>query len=44
LVLAEPERRATLDSVRGVLASRAETAVGEFPLPMLTAVLRVYRI
>jgi SAM-dependent methyltransferase len=44
LVMAEPERIATLDRIRGVLAGSSETAVGEFRLPMLTAVLRVYRV
>lgn len=44
LVMPEPERRATLDRIRGYLASRPETARGEFTLPMLTAVLRVRRL
>ncbi|UPZ33451.1 class I SAM-dependent methyltransferase [Streptomyces sp. LRE541] len=44
LVMPEPERRATLARIRGYLASRPETARGEFTLPMLTAVLRVRRL
>ncbi|MFL1905584.1 class I SAM-dependent methyltransferase [Streptomyces tauricus] len=44
LVMPGPERRATLDRIRGYLASRPETARGEFTLPMLTAVLRVRRL
>lgn len=43
LVLPERERRATLDRIRTFLASRPETARGEFSLPMLTGVLRVRR-
>jgi len=44
LVMAEHEREATLDRIRGFLASRPETARGEFTLPMLTGVLRVGRL
>ena len=40
LVMPEPRRRATLGRVRAFLASRPETAGGEFTLPMLTCVLR----
>ncbi|MFI5834210.1 class I SAM-dependent methyltransferase [Micromonospora sp. NPDC051300] len=43
LVMPEPERAATLDRIRAFLASRPETAHGEFTLPMLTCVLRVRR-
>ncbi|GAA0496782.1 hypothetical protein Ade02nite_55220 [Paractinoplanes deccanensis] len=41
LVMPEGERRATLERIRGFLASRPETADGEFDLPMLTCVHRV---
>jgi SAM-dependent methyltransferase len=41
LVMPEQEREATLGRMRAFLASRPETASGEFTLPMLTAVLRV---
>jgi SAM-dependent methyltransferase len=41
LVMPEPERRAALDRIRAFLASRPETAAGEFTLPLLTGVLRV---
>jgi SAM-dependent methyltransferase len=44
LVMPEPEREATLDRIRDHLASRPETARGEFTLPMLTGVLRVRRL
>jgi hypothetical protein len=44
LVMPEPERAALLDAVRAFLASRPETARGEFTLPMLTGVLRVRRL
>jgi SAM-dependent methyltransferase len=44
LVMPEPERAATLDRIRAFLASRPETAHGEFILPMLTCVLRVRRL
>lgn len=40
----EQEREATLGRIRAFLASRPETAEGEFALPMLTAVLRVRRL
>ena len=41
LVMPEAERAATLDQIRTFLASRPETASGEFALPMLTGVLRI---
>ncbi|GAA1200830.1 class I SAM-dependent methyltransferase [Pseudonocardia alaniniphila] len=41
LVMPEQEREATLGRIRAFLASRPETAGGEFTLPMLTGVLRV---
>ncbi|MFD4946401.1 class I SAM-dependent methyltransferase [Streptomyces sp. NPDC058239] len=44
LVMPEQEREATLGRIRTFLASRPETADGEFDLPMLTAVLRVRRL
>lgn len=44
LVMPELEREATLGRIRAYLASRAETAHGEFTLPMLTGVLRVRRL
>jgi SAM-dependent methyltransferase len=44
LVMPEPERGATLSQIRDFLASRPETASGEFTLPMLTGVLRVRRL
>ncbi|GHJ47629.1 type 11 methyltransferase [Catellatospora sp. TT07R-123] len=43
LVMPQPQRQAALDRIRAVLASRPETADGEFTLPMLTGVLRVRR-
>ncbi|MBB6038449.1 class I SAM-dependent methyltransferase [Phytomonospora endophytica] len=43
LVMAEDERDALLDRIRGYLTSRPETADGEFALPMLTCGLRVRR-
>ncbi|MDG4800903.1 class I SAM-dependent methyltransferase [Micromonospora sp. WMMD980] len=43
LVMPEPQRAAALDRIRAFLASRPETAHGEFTLPMLTCVLRVRR-
>ena len=43
LVMPERERAAALDRIRAYLASRPETADGEFTLPMLTCVLRVRR-
>lgn len=44
LVMPEQEREATLGRIRAFLASRPETAGGEFTLPMLTGVLRVRRL
>jgi SAM-dependent methyltransferase len=44
LVMPEEEREATLARIRAYLASRPETAHGEFTLPMLTGVLRVGRL
>ncbi|MGH3737323.1 MAG: class I SAM-dependent methyltransferase [Micromonosporaceae bacterium] len=44
LVMPEPEREATLSRIRTFLASRPETADGEFTLPMLTCVLRARRL
>lgn len=44
LVMPEQEQEATLGRIRAFLASRPETARGEFTLPMLTAVLRVRRL
>ncbi|MEV5632212.1 class I SAM-dependent methyltransferase [Micromonospora tulbaghiae] len=44
LVMPERERTETLDRIRAYLASRPETAGGEFTLPMLTCVLRVRRL
>ncbi len=44
LVMPEQERGATLGRLRAFLASRPETARGEFTLPMLTGVLRVGRL
>ncbi|MBB5866948.1 SAM-dependent methyltransferase [Allocatelliglobosispora scoriae] len=44
LVLPEREREAVLDRIRAYLASRPETAHGEFTLPMLTGVLRARRL
>ncbi|MGW7486998.1 hypothetical protein [Streptomyces sp. NPDC054786] len=38
------EREATLGRIRAFLASRPETAHGDFTLPMLTGVLRVRRL
>ena len=43
LVMPEPERAATLGRIRAFLASRPETADGEFTFPMLTGVLRARR-
>ncbi|MGW4467067.1 class I SAM-dependent methyltransferase [Micromonospora sp. NPDC004704] len=43
LVMAGQEREATLGRIRAFLASRPETASGEFTLPMLTGVLRTRR-
>lgn len=44
LVMPEQEREATLGRIRAFLASRPETAHGEFTLPMLTGVLRARRL
>lgn len=44
LVMPEQEQEATLSRIRAFLASRPETACGEFTLPMLTAVLRARRL
>ncbi|MFI6274604.1 class I SAM-dependent methyltransferase [Streptomyces sp. NPDC050988] len=44
LVMPEQVREATLGRSRAYLASRPETADGEFTLPMLTCVLRVRRL
>ncbi|MFD6666073.1 class I SAM-dependent methyltransferase [Micromonospora chalcea] len=44
LVMPERERMEALDRIRAYLASRPETADGEFTLPMLTCVLRVRRL
>lgn len=44
LVMSEHERDITLGRIRAFLASRPETAHGEFTLPMLTGVLRVRRL
>jgi SAM-dependent methyltransferase len=44
LVMPEQEQEATLGRIRAFLASRTETARGEFTLPMLTGVLRVRRL
>ncbi|BAL89316.1 putative methyltransferase [Actinoplanes missouriensis 431] len=43
LVMPADERQAALDRIRAFLASRPETADGEFTLPMLTCVLRARR-
>ena len=43
LVMAGPDREATLGRIRAYLASRPETATGEFILPMLTCVVRSQR-
>ena len=44
LVMPREEQEATLGRIRAFLASRPETARGEFTLPMLTGVLRVRRL
>jgi SAM-dependent methyltransferase len=44
LVMPAKERKATLDQIRDFLATRPETARGEFTLPSLTGVLRVVRL
>jgi SAM-dependent methyltransferase len=43
LTMLEAEREALLARIRAYLASRPETAAGEFTLPMLTCVLRLRR-
>jgi SAM-dependent methyltransferase len=44
ILVMEPERRAqVLARIRGYLASRPETAEGEFRLPMVTSVIRTVR-
>lgn len=44
LLMAEPDREATLGRIRDFLTSTPETAAGEFTLPMLTGVLRTRRL
>ncbi len=44
LVVPEQEQEATPGRIRAFLASRPETARGEFTLPMLTGVQRVRRL
>jgi len=44
LVMPRQEQEATLGRIRAFLASRPQTARGEFTLPMLTGVLRVRRL
>ncbi len=44
LVMPEQEQEAALSRIRAFLASRPETARGEFTLPMLTGVLRVRQL
>ena len=44
LAMPEEDRQAVLGRARAYLASRPETAEGEFTLPMLTGVLRVRRV
>lgn len=44
LVMSVREREARLSQIRAFLATRPETAVGEFTLPMATAVLRTKRL
>jgi SAM-dependent methyltransferase len=44
LVMPQEDRPETLGRIRAFLASRPETAEGEFTLPMLTCVLRVRRL
>lgn len=44
LVMPEQQQEATLERIRAFLASRPETARGEFTVPMLTGVLRVRRL
>jgi SAM-dependent methyltransferase len=44
LVMPDQEQAATLGRIRAFLASRPETARGEFTVPMLTGVLRTRRL
>lgn len=44
LVMPDRERETTLARIRAFLASRPETATGEFTLPMLTGVLRTRQL
>lgn len=44
LVMPEQEREATLGRIRAFMANTPETASGEFTLPMLTGVLRTWRL
>jgi SAM-dependent methyltransferase len=44
IVMPGHEREVALDRIRAFLASRRETASGEFTVPMLTGVLRVRRL
>ncbi|MEU8899642.1 class I SAM-dependent methyltransferase [Nocardia sp. NPDC048505] len=44
LVMPEPQRQETLGRIGDLLASRPETAIGEFAIPMLTGVLRARRL
>lgn len=44
LVLDEPARAELLERVSDFLHSRAETAAGEFTLPLVTVVLRIRRL
>jgi hypothetical protein len=44
LVMPEKDRQVRLQEIRAFLASREETAHGEFTLPMLTCVLRMQRV
>jgi hypothetical protein len=44
LVMPQREQEAALGPIREFLASRPETARGEFTLPMMTGVLRVMRL
>ena len=41
--MAPAERARMLGQVRGYLASRPETAAGEFEVPMVTSVMRAVR-
>jgi SAM-dependent methyltransferase len=44
LIMPDEERSARLSSIRSYLATRPETASGEFTLPMVTAVVRSVRL